>query len=189
MTGRFDLDAPSNALETFNLLVLQAGSGTDPKVNTFASHCPTATGCGMNSVPGSEASRRLDLAIDQPASHSINADGTESPFQQISNFFDAAAASSSDEEDWDPYQVAAKFLADERCHSARLERMLEWHLQSLRASTDLEVTARADLIAKPTRVTAEPTFAPTASSEAPWLLANELRVGNDCATVFVGVSN
>ncbi|VDL98834.1 unnamed protein product [Schistocephalus solidus] len=161
---------------------------TDAKGNTFASHCPTATACGMNSVPGSEASRRLDLAGRQPASHSVTGDGTESPLQQISNFF-GVAPPSSDEEDWDPCQVAAKFLADERCHSARLESMLEWHLQSLRASSDLDLTARADLIARPPPVTTEPTFAPTASAEAPWLLADELRVGNDCATVFVGMSN
>ncbi|KAL7062775.1 hypothetical protein AAHC03_01758 [Spirometra sp. Aus1] len=175
------LCADQTALETWNV-------STDAKANTFVSHCPTATASGVNSVPGNEAPRRVDLVVGQPSSHSVNDDITESPLQQISNFFDAAPPS-SDEEDWDPRQVAAKFLADERSHSARLEKMLEWHLQSLRASSDLEFTARADLVAKPTRVTVEPTFAPTSSSEAPWLLADELRVGNDCTTVFVGVSN
>ncbi|BHF58007.1 hypothetical protein SprV_0100095600 [Sparganum proliferum] len=175
------LCADQTAMETWN-------ASTDAKANTFVSHCPTATASGVNSVPGNEASRRVDLVVGQPSSHSVNDDITESPLQQISNFFDAAPPS-SDEEDWDPHQVAAKFLADERSHSARLEKMLEWHLQSLRASSDLEFTARADLVTKPTRVTVEPTFAPTSSSEAPWLLADELRVGNDCTTVFVGVSN
>nr|VZI48535.1 unnamed protein product [Spirometra erinaceieuropaei] len=162
-------------------------------LDAHSANTPSATNTafpasGVNSVPGNEASRRADPVVGQPSSHSVNDDITESPLQQISNFFDAAPPS-SDEEDWDPHQVAAKFLADERSHSARLEKMLEWHLQSLRASSDLEFTARADLVTKPTRVTVEPTFAPTSSSEAPWLLADELRVGNDCTTVFVGVSN
>lgn len=66
-----------------------------------------------------------------------------------------SSCSESSDGDWDPHRTIAEFLVSERTHSARLEEMIDWHLQSVRIETGAEVTARRELVSfcKPPRPT------------------------------------